>query len=92
MRIEFRKVVYRQRSQIVHGSLLYDIDEPMMSVGRRSHLDVLCVQGAGAASAAELAAQLAERGAISVRRVVSSRGPSFHSWTLTKSMFDSSSG
>ena len=45
MRAEFRKVVYRQRSQIVHGALLYDIYEPMMSVGRRSHLDVLCVQG-----------------------------------------------
>ena len=57
MRAEFRKVVYQQRSRIVHGALLYAIDEPMMTVGRRSHLDVMCVRRFGATGAAELAAQ-----------------------------------
>lgn len=45
IRTEFRKVVYEQRSRIVHGALLHDIDHPFMSVGGRSDMDVLCVQG-----------------------------------------------
>ncbi|MCB0995668.1 MAG: hypothetical protein KDB21_11290 [Acidimicrobiales bacterium] len=45
MRAEFRKVVYEQRSRIVHGALLHDIDHPFMSVGGSSDMDVLCVQG-----------------------------------------------